>query len=195
MRLSSSALKSLSPSPAASLRAAAPFKVSLGDVSHARLACSLLFMAASAFLGGCAKPMQIQPDGPYLGTGSYRSQTVASAGGHTYRLELKRDGRYVLKDFAAGCLVREDKGAWSASEEYLDLEAQEVHARADCEAPLLATARPGTYTCPIRKLSDKAFQMIHEEISQGTQWTEWTMAQGGDFAEAAAASGDLSAAR
>jgi hypothetical protein len=179
MRPSPSALKSFSPSPAATLRAAA----------------LVIAMASSAFLGGCAKTVQIQPDGPFLGTGAYRSQTVAATGGHTYRLELKRDGRYVLKDFASGCLVREDKGVWSASEEYLDLEAREVHARAACDAPLLATARPGTYTCPIRKMSDKAFQMIHEEINQGTQWTEWTLARSGDFAEASSTPGELSAAR
>lgn len=160
-------------------------------------ALGLAALGSLAGLAGCAKTVNIKPAGTYLEQGAYRSQTMAQSGGRQYRLDLKRDGRYALRAFASGCLVREERGLWSSTEEYLDLNAREIHARETCASPLAAAARAETYSCPIRKLSDKAFQMIHEEISQGTQWTEWTLASVGDFAEAAPMQGDrsLSAAR
>jgi hypothetical protein len=154
-------------------------------------------LALAASLAGCAKTVNLKPEGSYLGLGSYRSQTTAAAGGRQYRLELKRDGSYALKAYASGCLVRDERGRWSGSEEYLDLTARETHAREACAAPLVSATRVETYSCPIRKLSDRTFQMIHEEIDQGTRWTEWTLATTGDLVESNPMPGErnLSAAR
>lgn len=165
-----------------------------------RTSVLLVAAASMASLAGCAKTVNIKPEGPFLGVGAYRSHIAAPEGALNYQLELKRDGRYTFKAFSSGCLLQEQAGLWSSSEEFLDLEVKEAHRRDACAEPLLSAGREETFSCPIRKLSDKAFQMIHEEISQGTQWTEWTMnGSGMAFADPSAAPAEgernLSAAR
>lgn len=161
-----------------------------------------VLLAAAVSMGalsGCAKTVNIKREGPYLGVGAYRSLVAAPEGNRNYQLELKRDGRFTLKAFASGCMLQEQSGNWSSSEEYLDFEVKEAHRRDACAEPLLSAGRQEHFSCPIRKLSDKAFQMIHEEIIQGTQWTEWNMNTSGmAFADPAAADPterNLSAAR
>lgn len=135
------------------------------------LLSTLLPLAA---LTGCAKKVVIEGGGPFVGAGAYKSRSVSAQGGNGYHLELKRDGRFVLRTYAAGCPVREDAGEWSAGDETLDLLSRESRTRESCVKPWQAEAREAAFSCPVRKLSDRSFTMLHEEISQGTAWTEWT---------------------
>lgn len=137
---------------------------------------ALVYSAAIATLSACAGKVNTNPEGSFLGSGAYRSRTVSEAGGNGYRLELKTSGQFSLKTFAGTCLVGETAGLWHSSSEFLDLTTKEVRHRDGCGTPWRIASADGSVSCPIRKTSNRTFQMIHEEINQGTQWTEWKMA-------------------
>lgn len=137
---------------------------------------ALLYSVVIAFLSACAGKVNTHPEGTFLGSGAYRSRTVSDAGGNSYRLELKTSGRFSLKTFAGSCVVGETAGLWQSSSEFLDLTMQEARRRDGCGTPWRIVSADGVVSCPIRKTSNRSFQMIHEEINQGTQWTEWKLA-------------------
>lgn len=136
------------------------------------LACLL----AIAALMACTRRVAIKAETPFLGEGMYRAQVATDAGERLFQLELKSGGRYILRTYAKDCLLSEEAGAWQSSGDYLELDAKERLQREECSASLYTVAREGMITAPIRVTSSRSFQMIHEEINQGTQWTDWTMA-------------------
>lgn len=142
---------------------------------------ALVYSVAIATLSACAGKVNTHPEGSYLGSGAYRSRTVSDAGGNGYRLELKSSGQFNLKTFVGSCLVGESSGLWHSSPEFLDLTTRETRHRDGCGTPWRATPADDLLSCPIRKTSNRSFQMIHEEISQGTRWTDWKMATDRNF--------------
>lgn len=142
--------------------------------SHRASAAALSTALSLAALMGCAQRVVIETEGPFVGAGAYKSRSISAQGGHGYHLELKRNGHFVLRAYAAGCPVREESGTWSAGDETLDLVSRERRTRESCPQPWRSEAREVALSCPVRKLSDRAFSMIHEEIGEGTAWTEWT---------------------
>ena len=144
---------------------------------------AMVYSIAISILFACAGKVNTNPESGFLGSGAYRSRSISDAGGNGYQLELKPGGQFVMKTFAKGCLVGENSGLWHSSTEYLDLTVKNLRHREGCGAPWTISSGNDLIACPIRKTSNRSFQMIHEEINQGTQWTEWSMALNRSFGE------------
>lgn len=136
------------------------------------LACLLSIAALMA----CTRRVAIHSDAPHLGAGLYRARIATESGERFFHLELKPSGRFSLRTYAKDCLLSEEEGAWRSTGESLELDAKEKSQRALCSESLALMARDGLLAAPIRVTSSRSFQMIHEEINQGTEWTDWTMA-------------------
>lgn len=136
------------------------------------LAC--LFSIAAVM--GCTRRVAIKSEAPFLGAGMYRAHVATDAGERLFQLELKSGGRFSLRTYTKDCLLSEETGDWQSSGDYLELGAKEKLQREECSASLYTVARESMVTVPIRVTSSRSFQMIHEEINQGTQWTDWNMA-------------------
>lgn len=139
---------------------------------YSALAC-LLSLAA---LMACTRRVAIHSEAPLLGSGFYRARIATEAGERFFQLELKPSGRFSLRAYAKDCLLSEETGAWRSTGGSLELDAKEKSQRALCSESLAILARNGLLTAPIRVTSTRSFQMIHEEMNQGTQWTDWTLA-------------------
>ncbi|HLP41215.1 MAG TPA: hypothetical protein VK465_06885 [Fibrobacteria bacterium] len=134
---------------------------------------SLVCAAALCTLAACAGKIDIGSKEAIPGAGLYRSRLAEVEGGPAYQLELMSNGRFTLKTFAYGCQVGEETGLWSSGQESLQLDIHASRGRDGCAGGWIVAPRREQFICPLRQVSGISFQMLHNEIGLGAQWTEW----------------------
>lgn len=154
-------------------------KFTLPKVFRVRL--PLLF-AALAFpavpmltaVTGCANKTVMKPKANFLQNGAYRSRVETAPGIMTgLSLQLNGNGRFSFATLENGCALSEERGVWTSSQDELTLRVEKSMSRAACNSAWQTVAKDTAYHCSMRNVTDRSFQMLHDEIKQGTQWTAW----------------------
>jgi hypothetical protein len=148
------------------------------------LAAPAAALAIAGALMACSHNAVIKPQANILKNGSYRSRIEAGAAPVTgLSMQLNGNGRFSMATLQGGCFVSEDFGSWSSSQEELTLSVQKSMRRADCASPWRTVRRDTSFICPMRSVTDNSFQMLHDEIAQGTVWTAWEREASQGYAE------------
>jgi hypothetical protein len=144
----------------------------------------ILPLAILASLSACTNKAIIKPKANFLENGTYRSHIETAPGAMTgLSLQLNGNGRFSLATLEGGCFVAEEWGAWSSTQEELSLRVQKSMRRASCASAWQTVQRDTAFICPMRSITDRSFQMLHDEIKQGTVWTEWQRISSQGYAE------------
>ena len=139
-----------------------------------RFTTRIISLAVLAALSACTNKAIMKPKANFLQNGNYRSRIEAAPGAMTgLSLQLNGNGRFSLATMEGGCFVAEDWGAWTSSQEELSLRVQKSMRRATCTSAWQTVQRDMAFVCPMRSVTDRSFQMLHDEIKRGTVWTEW----------------------
>ena len=134
-------------------------------------ACALVSLAA---MTGCAGKVKIEPQANFLQNGTYRSKFESAPGSMTgLYLQLNGNGRFNMSTLQGGCFVTEDWGAWNATQEELSLTVRKSRSRETCASAWRTVEHEMAFHCSMRNVTDRSFQMLHDEIQQGTAWTAW----------------------
>ncbi|MDB5105099.1 MAG: hypothetical protein JWP91_2788 [Fibrobacteres bacterium] len=154
--------------------------------SHAAIKAftGLAALAVLSTFTACSHNAIMKPKADILQYGNYRSRVEAAPGAMTgLSLNLNGNGRFSLATMDGGCFVAEDWGAWSSTQEELSLRVQKSMRRASCSSAWQTVRRDTAFICPMRSVTDRSFQMLHDEIRQGTVWTEWEREASQGYAE------------
>jgi hypothetical protein len=147
-------------------------------------AAATLLFTAGLFLSACSQKIIMKPEPDFLSAGSYRSRMNKDSGAMIgLFLQLNRGNRFAFTTREAGCQVSEDRGTWNGSQDILILRVEKSFRRNDCASGWESTASQAVYECPLRNVTNKSFQLLHDEIQQGTAWTQWEKEASPSFAE------------
>ncbi|MEO6098659.1 MAG: hypothetical protein ABIW76_24490 [Fibrobacteria bacterium] len=131
------------------------------------------FVSLAALIG-CASKVKMEPPANFLLNGTYRSKFETAPGNMTgLYLQLNGNGRFSMSTLKGGCLVTENWGVWNATQEELSLAVQKSSSRETCNTPWQTVDQGMAFHCSMRNVTDRSFQMLHDEIQQGTVWTAW----------------------
>jgi hypothetical protein len=135
-------------------------------------------------LTGCANKAVMKPKANFLQNGTYRSRIEAVPGAMTgLSLQLNGNGRFSFATLESGCFLAEDWGVWTSTQEELTLRVEKSMRRATCASAWQTVAKDTAYHCSMRNVTDRSFQMLHDEIQQGTLWTAWEREVAQGYAE------------
>ena len=139
---------------------------------------------AALLLGACAhKTVMLKPQAEFLGAGTYRAKITGADGAMTgLSLQLNGNGRFTLATLKGGCFVSEQRGNWRSDEDELQLHVQKALTREECGSTWVVAERDTAFHCPLRGASTRGFMLLHEEILQGVEWTQWTRDDSQNFA-------------
>lgn len=127
----------------------------------------------------------MKPKADFLQYGAYRSRVETAPGTMTgLSLQLNGNGRFSFATLESGCFLTEDWGVWTSTQDELILRVEKSMSRATCNSAWQTVAKDTAYHCSLRNVTDRSFQMLHDQIQQGTIWTAWER----DAAQGAAAS-------
>ncbi len=127
----------------------------------------------------------MKPKADFLQYGAYRSRVETAPGTMTgLSLQLNGNGRFSFATLENGCFLTEDWGVWIGTQDELTLRVEKSMSRAACNSAWQTVAKDTAYHCSLRNVTDRSFQMLHDQIQQGTIWTAWER----DAAQGAAAS-------
>ena len=139
----------------------------------AGLSC-LSALTTLATLSGCANKTVMKPQANFLQNGAYRSRIESAPGTMTgLSLQLNGNGRFSFATLDSGCVLAEDWGVWSSTQDELTLRVEKSMRRPACDSAWRTTAKDTAYHCSMRNVTDRSFQLLHDEIQQGTAWTAW----------------------
>lgn len=125
-------------------------------------------------LSGCANKAVMKPKANFLQNGAYRSRIEAAPGTMTgLSLQLNGNGRFSFSTLESGCVLSEDWGVWTSTQDELTLRVEKSMRRPSCDSAWSTTAKDTAYHCSMRNVTDRSFQLLHDEIRQGTTWTAW----------------------
>ena len=138
------------------------------------LLIAVMAIPALTALTGCANKAVMKPNANFLQNGAYRSRIETAPGTMTgLSLQLNGNGRFSFATLESGCFLAEDWGVWTSTQEELTLRVQKSMRRATCTSAWQSVAKDTAYHCSMRNVTDRSFQMLHDEIEQGTLWTAW----------------------
>lgn len=140
---------------------------------------ALLPPFALVLISACAHNVIMKPQTHGLNAGSYRSRMGSETGAMKgLSLQLNQNSRFTFATMEGGCHVTEEKGTWSVDNDVLSMKVEKTLQRSDCSSSWEPSARTGSdeeLNCPIRNVTMRSFQLLHDEIGQGTVWTQWEM--------------------
>ncbi|GEM_PF-5859082 len=161
------------------------------DRNHSRSdrTTALSFTGLAALMGlsmlsACSNKVDMKPRANFLQNGTYRSRIESAPGVMTgLSLQLNGNGRFSLATMEGGCFVAEDWGAWNSSQDELNLRVQKSMRRTSCSSAWQSVPRDTAFHCSMRNVTDRSFQMLHDDIKQGTVWTAWERGSSQGFAD------------
>jgi hypothetical protein len=131
-------------------------------------------LVSQTAMTGCANKVEMKPQANFLQNGTYRSKVETAPGKMAgLYLQLNGNGRFSMSTLEGGCFVTEDWGVWSATQEELSLAVQKSRSRESCASAWQTVEHGVAFHCSMRNVTDRSFQMLHDEIQQGTVWTAW----------------------
>ena len=131
-------------------------------------------LCAFGALTGCANKTVLKPKDGFLQNGAYRSRIETVPGTMTgLSLRLNGNGRFSFATRESGCILAEDWGVWTSTQEELTLRVEKSMRRPACDSAWRTTVKNTAYHCSMRNVTDRSFQLLHDEIQQGTTWTAW----------------------
>lgn len=134
-------------------------------------------------LAGCANKVEMKPRADFLQYGTYRAKVESVPGSMTgLYLQLNGNGRFSMSTLEGGCFLTEDWGVWSAAQDELSLSVRKSRSRESCSSAWQTVEHEMAFHCSMRNVTDRSFQMLHDEIKQGTEWTAWERESGQGYA-------------